>query len=410
MRRNIAARARRLYSSPTGRAASVALGAVEVNSQDDVPAKRHACRAGRGPLGSGRRYCSATIPEDGTLSARGPANLSYEHRALLDGEPCPILPRLHGVRFALPFALDHVNVWLVEEDHGWTLVDAGLADERTRARWRDLRGGLLAERPIARVVATHYHPDHMGLAGWLCAETGAALWTSRTEWLTARLYAQDASEDWVAAGRLFDRRAGLTDQLIEERAARGNLYRRRVVPPPPSFRRVQHGDRLRLDGSEWQVIVGRGHAPEMLCLFSPEHNVLIAGDQVLPRISPNVSVWPAEPEANPLADFLDSLEQFRELPEDCLVLPSHGLPFRGLHQRIDQLIAHHRERLELALEACATPMTVAEVMPRLFDRALDVHQLQFALGESLAHLNWLVEQGRLERALDSDGRLRFCAR
>ena len=320
------------------------------------------------------------------------------------------MPGLHGVRFALPFALDHVNVWLLEEDHGWTIVDCGLADDRTRGRWRELRQGLLAGRPIARVIATHYHPDHMGLAGWLCAETGAELWTSRTEWLTARLLAQEASEEWVAVGREFDRRAGLDDQLIEERAARGNLYRRRVVPPPPSFRRLREGDRLRLDGSDWQVMIGRGHAPEMLCLFSPERNVLIAGDQVLPKISPNVSVWPSEPEADPLAEFLESLASFRELPEDCLVLPSHGLPFRGLRERIDQLIAHHRERLTLALEACAKPVTLAEVMPRLFDRALDVHQLQFALGESLAHLNHLVGQGQLERQLDADGRLRFCAR
>jgi glyoxylase-like metal-dependent hydrolase (beta-lactamase superfamily II) len=250
----------------------------------------------------------------------------------------------------------------------------------------------------------------MGLAGWLCAETGAQLWTSRTEWLTARLLAQDGSEEWVAVGREFDRRAGLDDQLIEERAARGNLYRRRVVPPPPSFRRVRHGDRLRLNGAEWQVIVGRGHAPEMLCLFSPERNVLIAGDQVLPKISPNISVWPSEPEADPLAEFLESLASFKELPEDCLVLPSHGLPFRGLHARIDRLILHHEERLAATLEACAVPTTATELIPKLFDRALDVHQLQFALGESLAHLNYLVEQGRLERALEADGRLRYCAR
>jgi glyoxylase-like metal-dependent hydrolase (beta-lactamase superfamily II) len=320
------------------------------------------------------------------------------------------VPGLHGVRFALPFALDHVNVWLLEEDDGWTAVDSGLADDRTRGRWRELQRGLLADRSLTRIVVTHYHPDHMGLAGWLCAEAGAELWTSRTEWLTARLLAQDASEEWVAVGREFDRRAGLDDQLIEERAARGNLYRRRVVPPPPSFRRLRHGDRIRLNGSEWQVIVGRGHAPEMLCLFSPERNVLIAGDQVLPKISPNVSVWPSEPEADPLAEFLESLVSFRELPEDCLVLPSHGLPFRGLRERIDQLIAHHRERLALALEACATPVTLTEVMPRLFDRALDVHQLQFALGESLAHLNYLVRQGQLERGLDADGRLRYWVR
>jgi glyoxylase-like metal-dependent hydrolase (beta-lactamase superfamily II) len=314
------------------------------------------------------------------------------------------------VRLELPFALDHVNIWLCAGRDGWTVIDAGLADEPTRERWQDLRRGLLAERPIRRVLATHYHPDHMGLAGWLCAETGAELWASRTEWLTARLLAQDVSDEWVAAGRRFDRRAGLDEQLIEERASRGNLYRRRVVPPPGSFRRVRDGDRLRLGATDWDVIVGRGHAPEMICLFSAEINVLIAGDQVLPRISPNVSVWPSEPAANPLAEFLSSLARFRELPDDCLVLPSHGPPFRGLRVRIDQLVAHHEERLAATLEACATPATVAEVMPRLFDRALDGHQLQFALGESLAHLNCLVERGNIARQLDADGRLRYRAR
>jgi glyoxylase-like metal-dependent hydrolase (beta-lactamase superfamily II) len=346
--------------------------------------------------------------EDAALSRKSdPAKLSYEYPALRQGGPCPIASGLHGVRFALPFALDHVNIWLVEDDGGWTVVDSGLADDRTRGRWRELRQGLLAGRPLTRVVVTHYHPDHMGLAGWLCTETAAELWTSRTEWLTARLHAQDASEEWVAAGRQFDRRAGLDDQLVEERAARGNLYRRRVGPPPPTFRRVQDGDRLRLDGSDWQVMVGRGHAPEMLCLFNRERNVLIAGDQVLPKISPNVSVWPSEPEANPLADFLGSLARMRELPEDCLVLPSHGPPFRGLHARIDRLVAHHRERLAATLEACGRPATAVEIMPQLFDRALDRHQLSFAIAETVAHLNFLIADGRIEQRLDPDERLRY---
>ena len=337
-----------------------------------------------------------------------PVGVTYDAVELGVGdEPREVVPGLLGARFELPFALNHVNVWLLEDVPGWTVIDAGLADQPSRERWQGLRAGALAGQPIARLLATHFHPDHMGLAGWLCELTGAELWTSHIEWLTGRLLAQDTSEGFVAAGRAFDHRAGLDEALIAERAGRGNLYRRRAGVPPPCFRRLRDGDRVSIGGAEWQVIVGRGHAPEMLCLYDAARNLLIAADQVLPRISPNVGVWPAEPEANPLADFLTSLARFRELPEDCLVLPSHGRPFRGLHARVDQLALHHAERLETTLAACTEPATAVEVMPQLFDRELDRHQLAFALGESLAHLNYLLANGRLTRRLDADGRLRY---
>ncbi len=303
-----------------------------------------------------------------------------------------------------------MNIWLLEDDEGWTLVDAGVADQRTRERWRALLSGPLAGRPITRVLSTHFHPDHLGLAGWLCAETGAELWASQTEWLTGRLLAQDTSKAFVDAGREFDRRAGLDEDLVAARAERGNLYRHRVVAPPARFRRLRDGERLRIGRCEWRVIIGCGHAPEMICLCNAEQNLLIAADQILPKISPVVGVWPAEPEANPLAEFLASLKHFRELPEDCLVLPSHGRTFRGLHVRIEQLMAHHEERLAETIAACTEPATVAEVIPALFDRELDAHQLGFALGESLAHLNYLIADGRIARRLDADGRLRYARR
>ena len=334
--------------------------------------------------------------------------VAYDAVELRAGEdPRELTPGLLGVRFELPFALDHVNVWLLEDVPGWTVIDAGLADQPSRERWQGLRAGALAGLRFERLVATHFHPDHLGLAGWLCALTGAELWASHTEWLMGRLLAQNTTEGFVAAGQAFDRRAGLDEDLVAIRAARGNLYRRRAVVPPASFRRLRDGDEVPIGGRVWRVIVGRGHAPEMLCLYDAETNVLIAADQILPRISPNVGVWPAEPEANPLADFLASLERFRALPDDCLVLPSHGRPFRGLHARIDQLVAHHEERLEATIVACARPATAVEIMPRLFDRKLDIHQLAFALGETLAHLNHLLAAGRLTRRLDDDGRLRY---
>jgi glyoxylase-like metal-dependent hydrolase (beta-lactamase superfamily II) len=331
-------------------------------------------------------------------------------KLVLDAAPCLLAPGLFGVRFALPFALDHVNLWLLQDGRGWTVVDTGIADPPTRRRWEELLAGFLLCQSVDRVLVTHFHPDHMGLAGWLCEATGAGLWTTRTEWLVAQGLAHDASEAYREAGRRFDRLAGLAEAVIEERAARGNAYRRRVVAPPASYKRVRAADRIMIDGDSWRVLIGRGHAPEMACLYSPARNLLIAGDQVLPQISPNVSVWPAEPEADPLGEFLDSLRELKALPEDCLVLPSHGQPFVGLHGRIDALIKHHRERLALVLERCREPATAVQIMATLFTRELDSHQLAFALGESIAHVNYLVERAQLSREIDPDGRWRYARR
>lgn len=319
-------------------------------------------------------------------------------------------PGLLGQRLPLPFALDHVNVWTLEDGAGRTLIDTGIADDPTRQFWDERLRNDLADRPLTRVIATHFHPDHIGLAGWLCARTGAAFWTTRTEWLMARVLAHDTSDAFVEAGRQFDHRAGLDPERIEARARRGNLYRTRAVAPPPTANRIEEGDDIVIGGERWRVLIGRGHAPEMICLFSAERGILIAADQILQKISPNISVWPAEPDADPLKDYIDSLEPFRDLPEDTLVLPSHGQPFHGLHARIDQLIDHHRDRLERAVEAAGDGRTAIEIMPALFERQLDDHQLGFALGEALAHLNHLVFKGALVRISDSAGVHRYSSR
>lgn len=314
---------------------------------------------------------------------------------------------LHGMRLPLPFALDHVNVWLLQDGDGWTLIDTGIDDAPTRTFWIERLKDGLGGRPLQRLIATHFHPDHMGLAGWLCDQTGASFWTTRTEWLTARALVHDLSDDFVAAGRRYDHAAGLDAEWVDKRAARGNLYRSRASAPPASYNRVCGGDDLLIDREAWRVMIGRGHAPEMMCLYNGEREILIAADQVLQKISPNISVWPAEPDADPLNDYMQSLEAFFELPETTLVLPSHGQPFQGLHARVDQLIDHHKDRLDRAVDAAGDGRSAVEIMPALFEHELDAHQLGFALGEALAHLNHLVVKGLLIKRADAEGVNRY---
>jgi glyoxylase-like metal-dependent hydrolase (beta-lactamase superfamily II) len=330
------------------------------------------------------------------------------------GEPVEVEPGIVWLRMPLPFALDHVNLWLLEDGDGrWTAVDAGYADERSRALWEGVFAGLLGGRAPERVLATHFHPDHLGLAGWLVERAGGApLLMSRTEWLTGRMLALDTSEAFLEAGDAYWREAGMPEEAVRRARERGNAYRRGVVVPPARVERVAAGDELVLAGSRWRVIVGEGHAPEQVTLYSAERGLLIAADQILPRISPVVGVWASTPEPDPLGDFLSSLERYRGLPEDTRVLPSHDAPFRGLHGRLDALAGHHARRLDVVRGICSgdgESATAAEVMRALFPKALDPHQAGFALAETLAHLEHLRRIGELERVAPS-GQARVVAR
>ncbi|MFA7429056.1 MAG: MBL fold metallo-hydrolase [Rhodospirillaceae bacterium] len=334
----------------------------------------------------------------------------------LDAIPEPgalieVAPGVSWLRMPLPFALDHINLWVLEDGDGVTLVDTGVANDATKALWDTLLAGPLAERTVKRVIATHFHPDHMGLAGWLCPHLDAPLWATLAEWTYGAMLALDHSTEFVDNQVAFYASAGGDADLLAVVRERGNPYASRVVSIPPAVRRLVDGERFMVGGHEWQVVVGRGHSPEHAALWCPALDVLISGDQVLPRISPNVSVWPQEPDADPLSLFIDSLGALKaQVPDSVLVLPSHGRPFRGLHARIDDLLAHHDARLADTLEACAAgPQRAIDLVPVLFNRTLDTHQTFFALGEALAHLHRLVATGTLERRCDGEGVWWFAA-
>jgi glyoxylase-like metal-dependent hydrolase (beta-lactamase superfamily II) len=319
------------------------------------------------------------------------------------GQPVAVAEGIFWLRLRLPFALDHVNLWLCDDRDGWTVIDTGYGDAATWTVWQELLGGMLGGRPVRRVLVTHFHPDHMGLAGELCRTTGAELWMSRTEWLTGRMLVFDTSDAFVAETERCYSRAGMPEEMILRQKERGNAYRRGVSEPPSAFTRLIADDHVTLAGSGWQVLIGEGHAPEQVSLYCAERRLLIAADQILPRISPVIGVWPSQPDADPLQDFLGSLEQYRLLPQGCQVLPSHGTPFFGLHNRLEQLVRHHEERLEMTLAACAEPASALDVLQTLFNRLLDAHQTGFALGETLAHLNYLLGQGVIRRWTAPDG-------
>lgn len=329
-------------------------------------------------------------------------------------------PGVHWVRMPLPFALDHINLWVLDDEldgqAGWTVVDAGIASDVTRAAWERLFDERFDGRPLVRQICTHFHPDHLGLADWLASGGERGRWSTRL-WMTATEYAygrfmaagNDSSGDTAAQ---HFRRNGLTDDaaLAKVRARGGGYYPKLVPSVPAGYRRLQDGDEVSIGTAQhrrvFRIVIGQGHSPEHASLYCEQDRLLIAGDMVLPRISTNVSVFDMEPEANPLPRYLHSLDRLLLLPADTLVLPSHGKPFTGLHRRIGQQHEHHRDRLADVLAACATPQTAASIVPVLFHRELDLHQTTFALGEALAHLHALWYDGALTRT-QRDGVCQF---
>jgi glyoxylase-like metal-dependent hydrolase (beta-lactamase superfamily II) len=360
---------------------------------------------------------NTTAPQAAHLS--GESALSFPHGTALPalGQAIEVAPGILWIRMALPFALDHINLWLLADSeetptgvrHGWTAVDCGVTNLGTKEAWRQIFAGPMKGLPLLRVVVTHMHPDHMGLAHWLCAEFKAPLWMSATEYQAALLASTGASNFGGLSTQRFFADHGWNDpsdqQQIKDRISH---YATMVPEIPASYHRLMHGHTLIIDGKTWRCISGWGHSPEHTALYCDDVQVLISGDMVLPKISTNVSVHAQEPEANSLALFMLSLHRFDELPEGTLVLPSHGRPFRGLHTRTAQLLHHHEERLREVLEACIEQAGSAyDMLKVIFKRPLDFHQTTFAIGESVAHLHALWFEGKMSRVKDAEGVWRF---
>ena len=301
-------------------------------------------------------------------------------------------------------ALPWINVWAIADRGGWAIVDTGLKSPATIDAWQRAFTQTLDAAPVTRVLVTHMHPDHCGMAGWITERFKARLWMSRLEYLSCRLMAADTGRSAPADGIAFYHAAGWDEEALERYKAKFGSFGEMIYPLPASYQRLRDGDSVRLGAHEWRVVVGSGHSPEHACLYCAELKLLISGDQVLPRISSNVSVYPTEPEANPLDDWLNSLAAIQQrIPDDVLVLPAHNSPFKGLHARIDELIESHRTGLARLESALAVPRRAVDVFGALFARPINPGVLGMATGEAVAHLNYLWKSGRAIRELDGDG-------
>ena len=320
------------------------------------------------------------------------------------GQVREVAPGIHWLRLPLPFMLAHINVWLLRDGDGWTLVDTGLFTNVTREAWKDIIVRHLDGLPLQRIIVTHLHPDHVGCAGWLARRFDAPLWMSREEYLLCRILVADTGKPAPAAGLDFYRAAGFQDEALNRYQEHFGGFGRVVSPLPESYRRLYEGLTVRIGDDDWELIIGRGHSPEHACLLCRPRNILIAGDQVLPTISSNVSVYPTEPCANPLADWFASLDRLADvLDPDVLVLPAHGRPFTGVQRRLTQLREEHETGLKKLLDLCREPRRAVDVFPALFRSRIDERNLIMATGEALSHLHYLEARGEIEHEADPAG-------
>lgn len=327
------------------------------------------------------------------------------------GEAIEVAPHILWLRLPLPMALDHVNVFALDDGDGWTIVDTGLMSKKTKAIWAALITGPLAGKPIRRLIVTHHHPDHIGLAGWF-QDQGVELITTRTAWLLARMLVLDEQPKPTAEGLLYYRRAGLTAaELAAKAEERPFNFADIVAPLPQGFTRIEEGSILRAGGRRWLVRIGHGHAPDHATLWSLDDSLILGGDQLLPGISANIGVYPTEPEADPLGEWLDSTRRFEAFAQDDhLILPGHKLPFTGLPFRLVQMAENHTSALDRLLGHLKTEKTALQCFPALFKREIGPADQGLALVEAVAHLNYLLKRDLVSRFLTQDGAWQWQAR
>ena len=327
------------------------------------------------------------------------------------GELTEVAPGILWLRLSLPFQLNHVNVYLLAHEGGWAVIDTGIGTDTTKAAWEHVFAGPLKGEKITRLIVTHSHPDHIGLAGWLAERFNAPLTMTQTEYFHGLFHQTRRSEEQVQDQAEFYRRHGINEEGVNALLGRGSNYLTRTTGLPPSFFRVIDGDRMQIGTRSFDVFTGGGHALEQMMLLSRADKLFFSADQVLSKISPNVSVWSMEPAANSLGFYVASLQRLaREIPDDVLVLPGHGVPFFGLKIRIQQLLDHHVERCaDIGRAAREKPLTASDMVPLIFHRPLDAHQAGFATGEVIAHINYMLSRNELTQVKAADGVLRFKA-
>lgn len=325
------------------------------------------------------------------------------------GEMRQVVDGIYWLRMPLPMALDHINLYLLEDDDGWWVVDTGIAVGATEEIWEKVLTTSLQGKPVKAVIATHCHPDHIGMAGWLCERFRVPLYMTQGEYMAGLVFSRTTAEHFSWTSEQHLRRCGYQPEQIERARKHHGGFGFVIKPMPTAFQRLEDGMRLTINGRHWRIVVGHGHSPEHACLFSESLNVLVSGDQVIPRITSNVSVQGNQPNANPLREWLQSHERLlEELPADALVLPAHNAPFYGLHYRLRYLIEHHEDHLLALEEACVEGDPCAmELLPVLFARELDENHVGLAVGECVAHLNYLHQRGQLDRFEDEMGCYRY---